>query len=263
MPDSLHVDIPDDQIHKPKGFASASKNTETVKDEQGGLRWDTRYTLPPAKNFVLASSTPPTESNGDIYMLVDSSVPHADWDGASENDWVRYDTSADTWFSITPVEGVMCYDKTANALKIFGTSWTIGGENEPQLLETSLVITSEQIVLLNGTPLQIVASPGANKIIEVISWSVQALATVSTPYTTNTTLLLINDGADRYQAEDRLLLKTSIAKITRGTITAASSTASENQVLIDTRLMVSALSGNPAAGNFDIKIFLQYRIIKL
>lgn len=264
--DSLHVDIPDAQIHTPKGFGGSGKNAMPVKDEQGGLLWETRYTLPPAKGFVTGANIPPTETHGDIYVLIDSSVLHANWDGAAENDWVRFDTSADTWFSISPVDGILCYDQTSNALKIFGTEWTIGGEGQPQILETSLLIASADVLTLNGTPIEIVATPGGKFAIEIVSWSTKAVGNgVLTAYATNTELQLKINTADQTQGKGTEILKSTISRVVRGQFETPGApwSATDQQIIEDKALMVTVKDGNPTTGTFDIKIFVNYRIIKL
>ena len=49
-------------------------------------------------------------------------MPHSDWDGASNGDYVKYDGS--DWYRINPIEGVQCYDKTLKVNRMFdGTRW--------------------------------------------------------------------------------------------------------------------------------------------
>jgi len=262
--DSLHSSIPNNQIHNPKDFDTAQKASQLTKMEQGNLLWEAMTSFPAALDFVLASDSPPTEVNGDIYVIVDSSVPDAGWDGAAENDWVRYDSSADTWFVLTPADGVDCYDKTAGALKTFDTEWTIGGANQPQVLEKTLTITTAQILLLNTTPIEIVPAPGVGFAIEVVSWSVRALPDAGfVAYATNTNLQLITDTAvDNQGTEGRLLLSTVVRNL-RGTIAGGGASTTNEQVIDNEGLNVSVATGDPTTGTFDIKVYLQYRIIKL
>lgn len=265
MAGSLHPTVPNDQIHPPRDFPGAAKNDMMLKDEQGGILWEARFTMPAALNFVTASSAPPTEVHGDIYVLVDSSVPHSNWDGAAQNDFVRYDTSADTWFSITPVEGVQIYDKTEQAYKVFGSNndWSVGGESVPRILETSLIIATADVLTLNGTPIEVVSAPGAGFAIEVVSWSTRTIdQAVLTKYTANTQLILITDTADDDQAIDTGTLTSTATRISRGVISIP--VGATNTQLVDNKaLMASVNSGNPSSGDFDIKLYVQYRIIKL
>ena len=255
MSETLHPDIPDAQIHVCKGFAGATKNNSIVKSEQGSLLWEDRYLLPPAKNFVLASSDPPTETHGDIYVIVDSTA-HANWDGASENAWVRFDTSADTWFSITPVEGIRCYDKTLNGYWEYdGTNWISG------VFYATKNIAKADVLTLNGTPIEIVAAPGAGKAIELVNWSI-SITFVSAAYATNTDLQLKTDTANEAQGiSAEILLSTATRKI-KGGFTIVSGTTN-TQIIENKALQATVKTDNPTAGDSDITIYLTYRIIRL
>lgn len=265
MGSPLHPIIPNDQVHPPRDFPGASVGDMLVKNEQAGVLWEARYTMPAALNFVTGANAPPTEVHGDIYVLLDSSVSHANWDGALQNDFVRYDSSADTWFSISPVEGVQIYDKTAQTYKAFGddSDWHIGGQSAPQVLETSLLIVTADVLTLNGTPIEIVAAPGAGFAIEVVSWSTRAIDQAAmTAYAANTGLILITDTAQDDQMVDNRTLISTATRILRGAIGAASG-ATNTQLVENKALMASVDSGDPTTGDFDIKLYVQYRIIRL
>lgn len=256
MPETLHPDIPDAQIHVCKGFAGATKNNTLVKSEQGSLLWEDRYLLPPAKNFVLASSVPPTETHGDIYVIVDS-TPHANWDGASENDWVRFDTSADTWFSISPVEGIRSYDKTLNGYWEFdGSDWISG------VFYAKKTIATADVLQLNSTPIEILAAPGAGKAIELISWAI-SITFVSAAYVTNTDLQLKTDTADDAQGLSEGVLASTVSRKLKGDFTIVAPVSTNTQIVENKALQVTVKTGNPASGDSDIIIYATYRIIRL
>lgn len=66
-----------------------------------------------------AASAPGSPSNGDIYLA------SAEWTGiALENDIVIRDNGE--WVTVTPLEGWLLYDRTANTLKLFdGSAWVV------------------------------------------------------------------------------------------------------------------------------------------
>lgn len=260
--ESLHPNCPDLQRHPPKGFSTAFKNYMVVMDEQGGLLWETRYLLPPAINFVDGDSPPPTEIDGDIYVILDSGAVDPDWDGAQDNDWLRYDTSADTWFAITPVEGVRCWDENLNTDREFdGDEWIIRGGGG--ILTAELLILSADVLQLNSAPFDIVAAPGSGKAIEVISWSTQAIDRAAmAAYDTNTSLRLLTDTAGIFQGIDNTILTSTATRVGRGTQQGTTGAAT-TQIINNKKLTVTVGTNDPANGNFDIKIFITYRIIKL
>ena len=109
-------------IHNPKWFSGANNGDYAFKNEKGELESTDELLLPASLNFVDGSVAPPTTNSGDIYILSSGGSVNAGWGGVSLQDWVRYDGTA--WNSITPQKGSMCYDKTADALKVFdGASW--------------------------------------------------------------------------------------------------------------------------------------------
>ena len=71
-----------------------------------------------------------------------------EWDGASFNDWVRFDGSV--WYRITPVAGSFCYDATAALLKTFGTTWSTGVESVT-IGDSISGGTATQILYLDGS----------------------------------------------------------------------------------------------------------------
>ena len=119
----LHKNINNEaDIHNPKWFKNANNGDYAFKNEKGQLESTDELLLPAALNFVDGSVAPPTTNAGDIYILSLGGSVNAGWGGVSLQDWVRYDGAA--WNSITPQKGSMCYDKNADALKVFdGSAW--------------------------------------------------------------------------------------------------------------------------------------------
>ena len=114
-------------IHNPKWFSGADNGDYAFKNEKGELESIDELLLPAALNFVDGSVAPPTTNSGDIYVLSSGGSVNAGWDSVSLQDWVRYDGAA--WYSITPQKSSLCYDKTADELKVYdGSAWAaIGG----------------------------------------------------------------------------------------------------------------------------------------
>ena len=128
------------------------------------------------------------------------------------------------------------------------------------VMSASLSIPTASVLTLNTTPLEIVAAPAAGYAIEVISFSM-SLNYNSAAYATNTTLILITDTANTYQAST--LIKNTTTSIRRGVINSTPASATTNQLIAGKSLKVSVDSGNPTAGNSDIKVYVLYRLITL
>lgn len=122
-----------------------------------------------------------------------------------------------------------------------------------------LVIPTAQVLTLNGTPLTLVAAPGAGYAIELTEVSLKMVFN-SVAYATNTTVQVIANGATAYQAQFNSAVLAS-ASSTWNTI--AKQALSGTNIIENTALQVKVATGNPTAGDSDIKIYLQYRIITL
>jgi len=73
------------------------------------------------KSIATSTAPPPTEVNGDRYILDSSGAPDAAWDGASQGDIVQYDGAS--WVAFTPTEGTFCEVEDEDTVYIFITSW--------------------------------------------------------------------------------------------------------------------------------------------
>jgi len=63
------MDEDDKNVHYPKKFLGANAGDMAWKDASENLDWVQRCVLPPCLNVVSPDSAPPTEKNGDIYIL--------------------------------------------------------------------------------------------------------------------------------------------------------------------------------------------------
>lgn len=151
------------------------------------------------------------------------------------------------------VNGSVLSSTTAGVL-----SWNAGVAN---IYEASLSLTSTQILALN-TPIDIVAAPGAGKYIEVISASF-VYTFVTTAYTTQTILVLTNNGSAGYQASvSAYCLNSTFPRILHFAI---GQIGEGIQITENTSLQVQAITSNPGPGSADGtgKIKVLYRIVTI
>jgi hypothetical protein len=125
---------------------------------------------------------------------------------------------------------------------------------------TSLTIATADVLTLNSAPIEIVAAPGAGFAIEVLSATMKMVYNSAT-YATNTIIELSNTGADIKQFDGDLLGAT-VSKI--GLINRDyRPTSGQTQIIENAALNVTVGTGNPTAGDSDIKVYVTYRIIEL
>ena len=255
--DNLHKDIPNDQIHNPKDFSTALKNASPIKDEQGGLLWENRTSFPPVTQFIDATSAPDPSIERDraAYMLL--GTPHANWDGASANDFVRYSTEFATWFAITPTGGERVYDKRFIGHWVYTAGLGWGGE----LFTISKTIASADVKTLFATPVEIVYAP-VDRSIVVVDWFIQTAFTTPA-YATEDTLWLITDTATRPQGIDDESLASTVSRIRKGNVadTGDGWGATDTQIITEKKLELTTDSANPTSGNSILTITVNFRLV--
>ena len=119
-----------------------------------------------------------------------------------------------------------------------------------------MTIASADVLTLNSTPITIVGAV-AGYAIEVISAS-RKLDFNTTPYATNTDLILITSGATSFQVKGKINSSVST------TLSMGKSTpglATSTQLIANADLLVQVPTGDPTAGDSDITVFVNYRLI--
>ena len=71
-----HRNLTGVQLHNPKGFDEATNNTRPFKNGNGDLVWVLDSSVESALDYVSPQSAPPTEVNGDIYLLDDTGTSY-------------------------------------------------------------------------------------------------------------------------------------------------------------------------------------------
>ena len=160
-----------------------------------------------------------------------------------------------TWIATDIYKGELFYNQADGVL------WTRGDSGIECIQGTAkLTIASADVLHLNTTPIEIIAAPGVGYAIEVISASMK-MVYVSATYATNTSLELITAGATNSQAST--VIKNSASTIRRFADATTLASATATQLVENAALNVKVASGDPTAGDSDIKIYVTYRIITL
>ena len=133
----------------------------------------------------------------------------------------------------------------------------INNLNATVIREAKFSLNSGQILLLNGTPTEILASPGSGRAIEVIA-AVVLLDYNTTAYTGNTTLVLRNPSGNA-QAESTILAQSS-ARMAKMDLKGSTP---DSMIVADEGLEAYVETGNPASGDSPITIYVTYRLIEL
>ena len=155
------------------------------------------------------------------------------------------------WTSTDIYKGELFINQADNVVWSRGDGgvFCIGGSAE-------LTIASADVLTLNSAPLTIVSAvPGYA--IEVVSASFK-LDFNSVAYATNTVLLLKTSGASQPQVKWPQFILSSSSNMLAKSIE-SSNTSSD--MIENADLQVSVSSGNPTAGDSDITVYVNYRLI--
>ena len=136
-----------------------------------------------------------------------------------------------------------------------GITKSIRADNN--LLYTKTSLSTAQILLLNGTPIELVPAPGAGKVI-IPHLIVFSFIWNSIAYTTNTALALIYDTGTSFNIDTTSLLSTGDF-IRNIAVTGPPS----GGLLQNKKLSVTVGTGNPAAGNSALDVYQYYQILTL
>jgi hypothetical protein len=124
----FHKNLTEPELHEVKNFSTAVAGQVAWKDERSLWSFDVQNVLPKAIDIVDNTAVPPTEVDGDVYIIDATGASHADWDGATANSWVRYNVATDLWVEILAFSGALVYVTSANEYYDYnGTTWAIIG----------------------------------------------------------------------------------------------------------------------------------------
>lgn len=128
-----------------------------------------------------------------------------------------------------------------------------------------ITVLSDDIKTLGSAPVELVASPGAGKAIELMSWVIR-LTYNSAVYTGVILLDVKTDSANQVQGNDNEALASTVTRIQKGEIITTDGggwPTTDTQIIADKALELSTGGGSPASGDSDIDIYLAYRILDL
>ncbi len=128
--------------------------------------------------------------------------------------------------------------------------------------EATLSITSAQILALYGTPLDIVATPGAGYYIEAISASC-IMTYGSAVYVTNVSLGVWCAGAGAPQLQNATALISTASRTTKFYIPVGITGDSTTQLVENTALQIKVSTGNPSVGDGTAIVKVLYRIVAI
>lgn len=136
---------------------------------------------------------------------------------------------------------------------------TFLGIEPSELLEADTTIATASVLTLNSVPVAVIAAPGANKAIEVIS-ATAYIDYAGVAYATNTGLqLTFNPGVGDAVTSNTTVLAANADKMFK--LAFVTNTGTTVQMLTNTALYAYTPTGDPTAGTSPLRIQILYRIL--
>lgn len=156
------------------------------------------------------------------------------------------------------VRGGIDYKITGANLKL-----AINGASSDIIYYTKLAITSAQLLTGYSVPLLLASAPGSGKAIKVMSADVKGIVTVyNVPYATNTKLDIYTDTSDALAIQTRCDILASTGNFW-GNFAPKTGAVNESQYVDNKGLYIKVYNGNPINGDFDVTVYVSYKIITL
>ena len=137
------------------------------------------------------------------------------------------------------------------------TTISSGGVSSKSL---KLTLTSAEILDFNATPIEIIPAPGVGKIIQIEDVTAR-LRFNSTSYATRDKIEFVFAGGGFSAASINVLI-TDNTVIRYGKLI-TSVNANDEQVVENTSLSLTNLSGSPTLGDSDVDVYIKFNIITL
>jgi hypothetical protein len=130
-----------------------------------------------------------------------------------------------------------------------------------EVLTTKISLTSNEILNLNSTPIQLLPSPGSGRLYDVMGILCR-MNYLTAAYATNLQLQIYYNGAGLVIGSNSNILNATLNK-TGKMILSAIASAGATQYLTDTAIYCNVSAGNPTGGSGTLDIYLTYKIITL
>jgi len=124
-------------------------------------------------------------------------------------------------------------------------------------------VANADVLTLYSVPIDIVAAQGAGLAIQATGGAAWLDPYNTTPYATNTNLAVKNAGATTPQLKITSFLATTTSTPRQFFPVAAGTGAADTQLLPNTALQLTVETGNPTAGDSDLRYIVFYRVLSV
>lgn len=127
-----------------------------------------------------------------------------------------------------------------------------------------VTVPTADVLTLNGTPITLVAAPGAGKMIIALRASGGFATYAGVQYTTNLQLNIETSGAGLTQLQSTSgIIDSTVSGRYTNFFLQASTSPTTTHLIANTALVLKVETGNPAAGTSNLVVYLDYKIITL
>jgi hypothetical protein len=177
----------------------------------------------------------------------------------------------------TNLIGLHEYDATkayySGEITVYDGNWYMANSNQPvgafdptywdslegNVFHKSLTIETANVLTLFTTPIEIIPAVTGKTI--VVNHAVMTVTYNSVAYATNTTVQLITDTAGQPQVEFLAGLNATTTRTYMGRLKVSAVAAGDTQLIASKSVKVQVQTGDPTAGNSQIKINVYYLLL--
>lgn len=132
------------------------------------------------------------------------------------------------------------------------------GSGAETLKDTSITIISDSILVCNTRPQELLPASGPGYYYDIIS-VISKINFNTTAYSTDTGLMIICEGADANMFQNVNLLTSTTSRIIKGWSYITPFSVSDNQIIENSRLLLTTMMNDPTDGDSDITLNIIYR----
>ncbi len=121
-------------------------------------------------------------------------------------------------------------------------------------------IPTASVLALNGTPITVISAPGSNRIIECTDIIGGFASYGGTAYTTHGNINVYTDTATLSQYTSGTVLNATVVRFVNFGRIITDPNATDTMYISNKALKIISPDGNPAVGNSDLILYIDYKI---
>lgn len=204
------------------------------------------------------------KQTGNLFIMLTSTTATVRLYADSDDNGITSGGSLSSYIDISGQYNYVYVSGTNDTVWVVTNSNGNGVSSQSAVFNSKTVFTPAQVKAFNTSPQDLIPAPGAGKITQIM-YVLAGIDYVSTPYATHTELAIYCQGANA--ATNSLTANSAILPVTassKGFFGGGSGVnPSVDAVFANAPIKITALGGNPTAGDSPLTIYSTYLIINV